>query len=82
MCVCVCLCLWYMNGSMYLKLSVIFCFCPLGNIVIFTTLILPIQEHGILSICLISSSVSYSFLHTGGLSLQVDLFLGILLFML
>ena len=51
----------------------------LGSVVIFTILILPIQEHGVsLHLCHLwfLSSVSYSFLHTSLLSLYVCLFHG------
>ena len=59
-----------------------------GSIVIFTILILLIQEYGISlhlsSVChlLFLSSVSYSLLHVSLLSPLVGLFLGILFFLL
>ena len=57
----------------------------LGSILIFTMLILPIQEHGV-SLHLFVSSLFHqclnSFLHTGLLSPQVGLFLSILFFLL
>ena len=59
----------------------------LGSMVVLTVLILSIQEHGISFHLFVSSSVSvirvlYSLLNTGLLPPWVDIFLGILFFLM
>ena len=61
-------------------------YITLGSIVVFTILNFPVQEHGILSICLcylrVLSSRHHSFLSTGLLPTYVGLFLDILFFLM